>query len=151
MAKVDIDTLKLILQRNLQDPRQINDIINDINVELQEQEAENEEKPPPVKKQFCMLVSDPEDTLAGKDYVGWVAQIPEDESPLTCPDRIIRAAYEYNQTPKGRRLPLETIGEACENVSAKYFKEQDIWMKTKIPVHVVNTNNKIPKFEDPGA
>ncbi|MEM9026469.1 MAG: hypothetical protein AAGB06_05995 [Verrucomicrobiota bacterium] len=151
MAKVEVETLKLILHRNLQDPRQINDILNDINQEIEVQEAEKELKPPPVKKQFCVMVSDPEGQLAGKDFVSWVVQIPEDESPVTCPDKVIKGAYEYNQTPKGRRLPLETIGEALENVAAKFFKEEDLWVKTKEPVLVVTTNNKIPKFEDSGA
>ena len=148
MAKIDTETLKLILQRNLSEdpgPRKINDILQDVNQELQQQEAEKEEKPPAVKKQFCIVITDPNRTLKPTDLVGWVVQIPEGDSPLTAPDRIIEAAYDYNQTPKGRRLPLETIGEACEVVSAKFFKEQEIWVKTKIPVEVVVTANRIPR------
>ena len=41
-------------------------------------------------------------------------------------------------------MPVETIGEACEVVTAKLFKEQNIWIKTKVPVLVVTTANKIP-------
>ena len=148
MAKIDTETLKLILQRNLSEdpgPRKINDILQDVNQELQQQEAEKEEKPPAVKKQFCIVITDPNRTLKPTDLVGWVVQIPEGDSPLTAPDRIIEAAYDYNQTPKGRRLPLETIGEACEVVSAKFFKEQEIWVKTKMPVQVVVTANRIPR------
>ena len=148
MAKIDTETLKLILQRNLSEdpgPRKINDILQDVNQELQQQEAEKEEKPPAVKKQFCIVITDPNRTLKPTDLVGWVVQIPQGDSPLTAPDRIIEAAYDYNQTPKGRRLPLETIGEACEVVSAKFFKEQEIWVKTKIPVEVVVTANRIPR------
>ena len=148
MAKIDTETLKLILQRNLSEdpgPRKINDILQDVNQELQQQEAEKEDKPPAVKKQFCIVITDPNRTLKPTDLVGWVVQIPEGDSPLTAPDRIIEAAYDYNQTPKGRRLPLETIGEACEVVSAKFFKEQEIWVKTKMPVQVVVTANRIPR------
>ncbi|NRA27463.1 MAG: hypothetical protein HRU10_09460 [Opitutales bacterium] len=148
MAKIDTETLKLILQRNLSEdpgPRKINDILQDVNQELQQQEAEKEDKPPAVKKQFCIVITDPNRTLEPTDLVGWVVQIPQGDSPLTAPDRIIEAAYDYNQTPKGRRLPLETIGEACEVVSAKFFKEQEIWVKTKMPVQVVVTANRIPR------
>ena len=148
MAKIDTETLKLILHRNLSEdpgPRKINDILQDVNQELQQQEAEKEDKPPAVKKQFCIVITDPNRTLEPTDLVGWVVQIPQGDSPLTAPDRIIEAAYDYNQTPKGRRLPLETIGEACEVVSAKFFKEQEIWVKTKMPVQVVVTANRIPR------
>ena len=41
-------------------------------------------------------------------------------------------------------MPVETIGEACEAISAKLFKEQKIWIKTKVPVLAVTTPNKIP-------
>jgi hypothetical protein len=42
-------------------------------------------------------------------------------------------------------MPVETIGEACEAVSAKIFKEQNVWIKSKVPVLVVPIENKIPK------
>lgn len=144
MPKIDIDTLKFILQRNETDIRKINDIMQDIQQELQAEEEERANRPPPVKKQFSIVLADNEGTLKGKDITGWIVQIPEDDSVTVAPDRIIRAAYEYNATPKGRRMPVETIGDACEVVTAKFFKEQNIWVKTKIPVFAVATANKIP-------
>jgi hypothetical protein len=106
-----------------------------------------EEKAPAVKKQFCILVSDTKGELEGKDLVGWVLQIPEEDSPATVTDRITKAAYEFNQSPKGRRLPVKTIGEACESVSGKFFKDQKAWVKTKVPVLLITTDNKIPLEE----
>lgn len=144
MAKIDIDTLKFILQRNETDIRKINDIMQDVQQELQAEEEERANRPPPVKKQFSIVLSDSEGVLEGHELTGWVVQIPEDDSVTVAPDRIARAAYEYNATPKGRRMPVETIGEACEAVTAKFFKEQNIWVKTKVPVFAVATPNKIP-------
>ncbi|WP_269522470.1 hypothetical protein [Coraliomargarita parva] len=144
MPKIDVDTLKAILQRNETDIRKISEIMEDIKMELLAEEEERANRPPPVKKQFSILISDPEGHLEGKDFVGWVVQIPEEDSLAVGPERIIRAAYEYNTTPKGRRLPVQTIGEACEVVSAKLMKEQNIWIKTKTPVLIVPTNNQIP-------
>ena len=34
---------------------------------------------------------------------------------------------------------------AIENVSAKFFREADLWVKTKTPVLVLKTDNEIPK------
>lgn len=144
MAKIAIDTLKFILQRNVSDIRKINDIMQDINLELQAEEEEKANRPPPVKKQFSIVLTDDEGLLADKNLTGWVVQIPEDDSVTAAPERIIRAAYEYNTTPKGRRMPVQTIGEACEAVTAKLFKEQNVWVKTKIPVLAVAVHNQIP-------
>ena len=104
-----------------------------------------ENKPPPVKKQWVILVSDPENRLPKDDFVGWVLQIPEDESPATTQDRIFRSVYDFNATKRGRLLPVNTVGEALENVPAKQFKEADLWPKTKTPVLVLRTDNQIPK------
>jgi hypothetical protein len=63
----------------------------------------------------------------------------------TTQDRIFRGAYDYNASKKGRLYPAKTVGEALENVAAKYFKEADLWVKTKTPVLMLRTNNEIPK------
>jgi hypothetical protein len=145
MPKIDVETLKFILQRNESDIRKINEIMHDIEMELKAEEEERANRPPPVKKQFSIVLSDPEGKLAESDLTGWVVQIPEDDSPQVAPERIISAAYEFNTTPKGRRMPVETIGEACEVVTAKLFKEQNIWIKTKVPVLAVSCPNQIPR------
>jgi len=144
MPKIDVETLKFILQRNETDIRKINEIMQDIDLELKAEEEERANRPPPVKKQFSIVLADNDGVLDGKDLTGWVVQIPEEDSVTVAPERITRAAYEYNTTPKGRRMPVETIGEACEAVTAKFFKEQNIWVKTKVPVFAVATPNKIP-------
>jgi len=42
------------------------------------------------------------------------------------------------------RLLSEAMGDAIENIPAKHFKEQEVWIKTKAPDFVVTTNNEIP-------
>lgn len=144
MAKIDVETLKYILQRNETDIRKINEIMQDIQMELQAEEEERANRPPPVKKQYTILLSDNDGSLVKKDLTGWIVQIPEDESASSTGDRIIRAAYEFNTTPKGIRMPVKTIGEACEAVTAKKFKEQQVWVRTKTPVMVVAAPNALP-------
>lgn len=143
MAKVDTELVKLILQRNEIDIRTVSRIMDDIEIEVKNQV--DPDRPPPVKKQWCILISDPKGELQGKDHTGWVVQIPEEDSPATTRERIIKAAYDYNVTPKGRRIPVQTIGEACEVVQARIFKEHNIWIKTKEPVLMLTTDNRIPK------
>lgn len=143
MPKIDVNQVADILKRNELDPVILKQIVSEMQAVL-EAEA-GEEKPPPVKKQFCILISDPEERLpAGEDFAGWVLQIPESDSPMTAEERIHRAAYDFNATKRGRLLPATTVGEALENVAAKHFKEADMWVKTKTPVLMLRTNNKIP-------
>jgi hypothetical protein len=98
-----------------------------------------------VKKQFIILVSDPEGEMPERDLTGWVLQIPEDESPASVPERLLKGAYDYNASKKGRLYPARTVGDAVENVPAKYFREAELWVKTKTPVLVLRTDNEIPK------
>jgi hypothetical protein len=143
MPKIDVNKVAEILKKNELDPAILRRVIEEMNLAVQPDPGE-EEKPPPVKKQFVILVSDPNGVMPDDDLVGWVLQIPENDSPATAPERVYRAAYEFNATKKGRLLPAKTVGDTLENVPAKHFKEADVWVKTKTPVLVLKTNNEIP-------
>jgi hypothetical protein len=143
MPKIDVSKVAEILQKNKIEPAVLRRIIEEINHLVQPDPAD-ENKLPPVKKQWVILVSDPEHRLPKDDFVGWVVQIPADESPVTTPDRLFRGAYDFNASKRGRLLPVKTVGEAVENVPAKHFKEADLWVKTKTPVLILRTDNQIP-------
>ena len=145
MAKIDIEKLKHILHRNESDIQKINDILNDIATELQIEQAEKEARPPAVKKQFITLISDNDGQLLDQDFASWVLQIPEDANPQAVIDKIHQSAYAYNATPKGSRFPVKSMGETLESVSAKIFKENEVWVKTKIPVLAVSCKNQLPQ------
>lgn len=146
MPKIDISKAAEIIKKNEVAPAVLRRILEEMNLVVQP-EGGDEEKAPAVKKQFVVLISDPEGTLKPlrTDFVSWVLQIPESESPATTEDRIRRAVYDYNTTKKGRLYPVNTVGEALENVPAKFFKEAELWVKTKTPVLVIKTNNCIPQ------
>lgn len=143
MAKVDLELVKMILQRNDLELRLVSQIIEDLNLEMKNQ-VDEDEKLPVVKKQFVILVSDPNNELKDKNFTGWVLQIPEEDSPYVTQERLIRAAYEFNSTPKGRRMPVKSIGEVCEVVPARILKEQKVYVKTKEPVLILSTDNSVP-------
>jgi hypothetical protein len=142
MPKIDVNKVAEILKKNLVDPKILRQIVEEMNILTQAES--DEEKPPAVKKQWAILISDPEGRLPKTDFAGWVLQIPEDESVATTQDRIFRAVYEFNTTKKGRLLPSKTVGEALENVPAKHFKETGVWVKSKTPVLMLKTDNEIP-------
>lgn len=143
MPKIDVNKVAEILKRNELEPSLLRQIVEEMNLLVQPEV--DEEKPPALKKQFAILISDPENRLPeGNDFVGWVLQIPENESVLTTTERICKGAYEFNTTKKGRLMPAKTIGEALEHIPAKHFKEAGVFVKTKVPVLMLKTDNEIP-------
>lgn len=143
MPKIEVSRVAEICKKNQVEPKLLRQIVEEMNLAVQPDDGD--EKPPAVKKQFIVLLSDPDGRMPSAHFVAWVLQIPETESVATTEDRLCRAAYDYNVTKKGRLYPAKTIGEAVENIPAKFFKEADVWVKTKTPVLVLKTNNQIPR------
>lgn len=148
MPKVSVELIHEVLTNNHLEPDTILTVLKQIEEQAAaEAEAEKANRDPVVKKQFVIVVSDPRGTIPDEDYVGWVAQIPEDDPVGETMDRLIRASYEYNISKKGRRYPVKSVGEACEAVGARFLKEQNLAIKNKVPVTVLRTDNKIPEIE----
>jgi hypothetical protein len=144
MAKIEVSQVAEILKRHKIDPSLLREIVQELN-EVTAPSADDEAKPPPLKKQFVVLLSDPQGKLPKQDLTGWVVQIPENASPHSTTDRILKGAYDFNASKRGRLLPVKSVGEALESAGAKYFKEAELWVKTKTPVSVMVTDNALPK------
>ena len=146
MAKVDIDLVEMVLKRSKVDSVQIAKILEDIKFET-EAAKETGEKEPAVKKQFVFIANDPYGKIAetGFEFSGWVVQIPADDAPQSALQKLHFGAYDFNITPKGKKLPIKTIDEAVRFGSAKIYKEHNIWLKTKEPVLMITTNGKLPR------
>jgi hypothetical protein len=157
MSKVDLETLKFILQRNVKTDQNVA-IMKEIELELKAEEEEKALRPPAIKKQNVIMISSPGQLYTKgtdhdlgvsyepvKDIVGWIAQIPEGDDIQETVPRIHKAAHEFNTTPKGTRMPVGTVGEACEVIQAKFFKEQNVWIKSKTPLLILPVDNKIPQ------
>jgi len=146
MAKIEVSQVAEILKKHKLEPSVLREIVEEMN-EITAPAVDEDIKPPAPKKQFVVLLSDPSGKLPNKDLTGWVVQIADNASPFSTTDRIFKGAYDFNASKKGRLLPVKSVGEALESVSAKYFKESELWVKTKLPVAVVVTDNVLPKDE----
>lgn len=146
MAKIEVNQVAEILKKHKLEPSVLREIVEEMN-EITQPAADEDIKPPAPKKQFVVLLSDPSGKLPAKELTGWVVQIPENASPFSTTDRVFKGAYDFNASKKGRLLPVKSVGEALESASAKYFKEAELWVKTKLPVAVVVTDNVLPKDE----
>jgi len=146
MSKVPLEIVTEVLQENELPEDQVLKITRQINRRADQLAAEEgADKEPPVKKQWVIILSDPNGDLPDEDMVGWVVQLEENENPGVAVDRIIKGAYDYNQSRRGRKHPAKSIGEAIEVVGSKYLKEHKVWTKTKLPVTVLKTDNVLPR------
>lgn len=68
-------------------------------------------------------------------------QVPADDSPGVAEDRIREAAEGFNSSPRGKKLPLSSFGDACQGLPAKQLKERNVWVKTREPVRVLAVRN----------
>lgn len=146
MAKVDIDIVKAVLQRAEIDARKTAQIIDDINFESKAR-YKDDEKEPPCKKEF-VVVYNPNAIDELSRGAAWILQIPKTDDPNEALQRLEAAARDFNLTPKGRRMPLKTVSEACEFCSKKILKEHKVWVRTAEPVLMLPTLGKISKGEE---
>jgi hypothetical protein len=146
MAKIEVSQVAEILKKHKIAPSLLREIVEEMN-NVTQPGADDDVKPPAPKKQFVVLLSDPAGKLSKQDLTGWVVQIPEDASPHSTTDRIFKGAYDFNASKRGRLLPVKSVGEALESASAKYFKEAELWVKTKLPVAVMVSDNILPRDE----
>ena len=145
--KIDIDMVGACAQAVNIDQSKIDDLLYKLQEEQTQKDAEKE-KPEKVKKNFLCIVCDPNGDMADiRDYSAWVVQIPEDDDPEEVLSKIHEAAQEFNCTKKGRKHPVKSVVETCECVSSKYFTSKNVWLKTKYPVQIITSDNKIPRQE----
>ena len=139
MAKVDIELVQRLLKEHGVDVRVAATILNQIREAAAEEAVEREK---PQKKEFVVLVSEPEGGLP-KDLIGWVVQYPEDGDPRDVADTIVEVASAFNSSPKGKRVQVTSFGDACQSLPSKLLKERDVWVKTREPVRVIAVKNSL--------
>ncbi len=144
MPKIDVNKVAEILKKNHIDPAVLRRVVEEMNLAVQPDPGEREQAPP-VKKQYAILVSDPDGRIPRGELAGWVLQIPESESPASCQERVLKGTSDYNASKKGGLYPAKTVGEALENVPGRFFRDVELWVKTKTPVVVLRTDNEIPR------
>ena len=157
---IKLQSVIAALQETIDDQEKINEILDllsnntvavDEAAKLEEEVVDpsqdtgnDEESEPKPKQQFVILVSDPNKQIKS-DLVGWVLQIPEDDDVATVIDSIKKSSYNFNASKKGNKYPVSSIGQAIANVPNKFFKTNELKIKTKEPVQVLTTDNILPR------
>lgn len=136
MSKVSIEQIEATLRDQKLDGKLIAKIVTELEAVAAEEKA-TKETGVKAKHDFAVLV---------QDTHGWVFQVEAGSNVATLPDRVKVAATEFNNSKKGRKVPVSTVGETIENVPTKFWKTragETTRVKSKTPVFLVATDGKI--------
>jgi len=87
------------------------------------------------KKEYAFIIN--------SSNVGWPVQIEEGADSSKVLDQMKAAIKEYNESKRGLKMPIKTMGAAFDSLPRKHSVNQKIWIKAKSPVNVVTTDNSI--------
>jgi len=122
-TKIKLNTVAEILKKNQVHPSLLRQIVEEMN--LASQPEGGEESPPAIKKQFCILISDPEGLLAKRDFAGYCDAALDVESevlPVCSANRHLEGSIKIDATTHanaGGKVRVSTPRAALQ-----YFKDR---------------------------
>ncbi len=142
--KIDLSSVAEALKLANVPSAQSREVIEALKAKAAADEADKPEKAPRQKTQLvvlnlAMVEGQPNESL------GYVVKIPEDASPMTALERVHAAAHAFNASKKGRLLPVKSLGEVFESVSARFFKDADCKPLNKTIIPILRVTNKLPE------
>ena len=146
------DIEHVLTQKGVEQPK-VKDIMSEIK-RLEDEEAERAklQSASRKKKKMVLVASDTDDRfMQVVDCPVWVLQMNEEDNHTDVIEKINSATYAYNndvlngKKKNSRKNPVYKVSESLEQVTAKYFKEEEISVKTKEPTVIVRTDNQIPQ------
>jgi len=136
--KISIEEIESVLSETNLSVAEKQEIIQKLERIVQE-EKDNKEPTTKAKKPFIGI------TTGGNinDAPLYIVQIKDDLNHEEIIPKIIEAVKEFNETKKGRKNPIKTLGEAMEHCKRKLFTSRGISVKTKEAIIIVKTDNNL--------
>ena len=142
--KIDTALIMTVLQQDNDTKENADRILDKI---LMLAEENKPEKQPRTKKRFAIIISDPDNHLQGKEFMGWAVQHPEDDFDMGDVPKLVEQAGINFRCDQRKGDPIKTVGEAFLEARNKDFADLDIFRKHREPAPVFVTNNKLPSMD----
>ena len=138
--RISLKEIESIIRESLE-PAKAQEIIKKI--EIVSEELKNEPKQKKGKNQYSIILIDTENKIPPDlELSGLVIKLPLEDDVSLILGKISDAARAQNNTVKGKKkLPINTVIEACERVKRRFFKENGINVITKNLVQIIKSNN----------
>jgi hypothetical protein len=142
--KIDIETVYQVLGECKVPKEQADKVINNLQAVAEEEKQEKESlKTPKAKWEFGVVLYDANNELDGKEFTASIYQIKDGEDHNLVLPKLCEAAKIQNEMAKRKKHLLDTIGNIFSSLKSKFAKEKGVRIKTKEPVRVLVSNNKI--------
>jgi succinate dehydrogenase flavin-adding protein (antitoxin of CptAB toxin-antitoxin module) len=136
--KLDTDIIQHIVKQNVTDTQELAEIIKAIEQAIAEEEALKVANKAKKDKKKLVAVQ-----LEDNDSV-YLLSAKEEFDTTTLVDIIrTKVAVDFNTSPKGQKHPVGNLAEAFEFVANKFWKDYDLSVRTKTPLDIVRTENKL--------
>lgn len=142
MSKISIEDVEQTLLSQKIEPAKVSSIIKELNEVIEETKSEKVTLPK-TKNEFLIILSDPNGELKDKELTGWVITQRQGDDAATALDKIRTAAKSTDEAKKRKKSIMTTFGEAMQNIKRKFIKDTGIMIKSKNPVRVLITGNKL--------
>ena len=144
-----LSTVASVLRDQKIAPETIRKVEDEIEAVVKEEKAERADSPKDKKKnKFVVVALDPNGVLkASGGLTGWVLTVEEDCPDMAIFDRINGAANSFNQSKKGRKTPVRSVGETIETVGRKFWKTDKVsektLVKTKSQIYLLGSSGQL--------
>ncbi len=142
MSKISLEEVQQSLLEQKVDNQVVTKIITDLEKKIQE-EKDNKVSAPKSKNEFLIIISDPNNELAGKDLTGWVVTQRQGLDSSQILSKIRDSIKEMIDSQKRKKFIVSSLGEGIERLKRKFLAPKEIMVKTKNPVQVLITDNKL--------
>ena len=144
MAKIDIESVEMILLERKIDSVKVAEIIKDLKQAIEEEKAERDDSAlPKLAWEHLIVIDDPDKKLAGTDFVGWVVKQKEGTDSGLVLSKLTDAAKTQNESGKRKKKSrIEGFKDLFVALKPKWLKEKGIKVCTKTAVRVLTVNGK---------
>lgn len=142
MSKISIEEVEVTLLKQKVDPKIVITIIKEL-TEVIEEAKEDRDTTPKQKNEFLIVLSDPNNDLAGKEFTGWVIQQKQGDDAGLALDKIKEAARATNEAKKRKKNMITTMADAFYATKRFFLKSKNIMVKTKEPIRVLVTDGRL--------
>lgn len=144
MSKISLEDLAEALSVAKVEPAKQTLVLNHLQEVINELAAEKAATSAPKQKnEFGVILYSEDDSLNGKEFTASVYSIPQGSDHNQVLYKISSAARESNEAAKKKTHLIETIGQAFQSLKRKWIKDKNVMLKSKIPVRVLISSNKL--------
>jgi hypothetical protein len=144
MTKVSIEAVLEGLKRAGVAAKEVGVTLNYLEKVAQEEQAQKDaEKLPTQKNEYGVILFDVDGVISGKDFSAVVYQIPQGDDHGLVLGKISESIREQMAAAKRKKFTIDTLGAAIQSLKRKFIKDKNVNLKTKNPVRVLISNNKL--------